>query len=117
MPDEQAIQELRSTLRGQVIGPSDHGYDEARQLYNKMIDKRPAVIARCADVADVVCAVNLGREHELLIAIRGGGHNGGGTGSWDGGPVMDLSQMKGVRGEPEAQTGRGTCRERGWQSG
>src|SRR3546814_3846194 len=68
-----------------------------------MFDKRPAVIARCADVADVVCAVNFGREHELLIAIRGGGHNGGGLGSCDGGLVVDLSQMKGVRVDPEAR--------------
>jgi hypothetical protein len=106
MQGEQEIQELRSVLRGQVIGPSDHSYDEARQLYNKMIDKRPAVIARCADVADVVCAVNFGREHELLIAIRGGGHNGGGLGSCDGGLVIDLSQMKGARVDPEARSVR-----------
>src|SRR3546814_11786250 len=71
-----------------------------------MIDKRPAVITRCADVADVVCAVNFGREHELLIAIRGGGHNGGGLGSCDGGLVIDLSQMKGVRVDPEVRNVR-----------
>lgn len=97
MLGEPEIQELRSALRGHVMGPSDQRYEEARQLYNAMIDKRPALIARCADVADVVSAVNFGREHGLLIAIRGGGHNGGGLGSCDDGLVIDLSQMKGIR--------------------
>jgi len=106
MLGEPEIQNLRNALRGNVIGPSDQGYQEARQLYNGMIDKRPALIARCVDVADVVCAVNFGREHGLLIAIRGGGHNGGGLGSCDGGLVIDLSEMKGVRVDPEARTVR-----------
>jgi FAD/FMN-containing dehydrogenase len=86
--------------------PADEGYEEVRKLYNSMMDKRPALIARCADVADVVSAVNFGREHELLVAIRGGGHNGAGLGSCDGGLVIDLSQMKGVRVDPEARTVR-----------
>ena len=106
MLGEPEIQELRNALRGNVMGPSDQGYEEARQLYNGMIDKRPALIGRCADVADVVSAVNFGREHGLLIAIRGGGHNGGGLGSCDCGLVIDLSQMKGVRVDPEARTVR-----------
>ena len=66
---------LRSGLRGAVIGPSDPSYHEARALYNGIIDKRPAVIARCADVADVMAAVTHGRENKLRLAIRGGGHN------------------------------------------
>jgi FAD/FMN-containing dehydrogenase len=106
MLGEPEIQELRNALRGNVLGPSDQGYEEARQLYNGMIDKRSGLIGRCADVADVVAAVNFGREHDLLIAIRGGGHNGGGLGSCDGGLVIDLSQMKGVRVDPERRTVR-----------
>jgi FAD/FMN-containing dehydrogenase len=106
MPGNPQIQEFRSALRGNVLGPSDQGYAEARGLYNAMIDKRPALIARCADVADVISAVNFGREHGLLIAIRGGGHNGGGLGSCDDGLMIDLSQMKGVRVDPGTRTVR-----------
>jgi len=75
-------------------------------LYNGMIDKRPLLIARCADVADVIAAVNFGRENTLLIAIRGGGHNGPGLGSVDDGLVIDLSMMKGVRVDPAKKTVR-----------
>jgi hypothetical protein len=106
MPDDSFINELRTALRGNVIGPSDKDYEEARQLYNGMIDKRPAVIARCADAADVISAVNFGREDGLLIAIHGGGHNGGGLASCDGGLMIDLSPMKGVRVDPETRTVR-----------
>ncbi len=94
--DETAIVHFRSELRGELFEPADAGYDEARQLYNGMIDKRPALIARCADAADVVAAVNFGREYGLLIAVRGGGHNGAGLGSCDGGLVIDLSGMRAV---------------------
>src|SRR5262249_19067225 len=87
--------------------PKDPGYDEARALYNGMIDKRPRLIARCADVADVIAAVNFGRDNNLLIAIRGGGHNGPGLGSCDDGLVIDLSTMKGGRVDPEARAARG----------
>ncbi len=73
----------------------------ARQLYNGMIDKRPGLIARCVDTADVIAAVNFAREHDLLLAVRGGGHNGAGLGSCDGGLVIDLSPMKGIRVDPE----------------
>src|ERR1051326_2410454 len=93
-------------LRGQLIGRSHVEYDSARKLYNAMIDKRPLLIARCADVADVIAAVNFGRENGLLIAVRGGGHNGPGLGSVDDGLVIDLSQMKGVRTDPKARTVR-----------
>jgi FAD/FMN-containing dehydrogenase len=89
-----------------VIAPGDEDYDKARSVYNGMIDKRPALIARCADVADVVSAVDFGREHRLLIAIRGGGHHGAGLGSCDDGLVIDLSGMKGVRVNPGARTVR-----------
>jgi hypothetical protein len=102
----EAIDKLRQGLRGAVIERSDPNYDEARALYNGMIDKRPLVIARCVDVADVIAAVNFGRENGLLIAVRGGGHNGPGLGSVDDGLVIDLSMMKGVRVDAAARTAR-----------
>ena len=80
----------------------DGEYDDARALYNAMIDKHPALIVRCSDVADVIAAVAFGRTQGLDIAIRGGGHNGGGLGSVDDGLVIDLSGMRGVRVDPEA---------------
>ena len=93
-------------FRGRLIGPSDPDYDEARALYNGMIDRRPRVIARCTSAADVMAAVNYAREHELLLAIRGGGHNGPGFGSCDDGLVVDLSQMRTVRVDPATRTAR-----------
>src|SRR6185503_2667159 len=84
----------------------DAQYDEVRALYNGMIDKRPRLIARCVDVADVIAAVNFGREQGVLIAIRGGGHNGPGLGSVDDGLVIDLSLMKSVRVDPANRTVR-----------
>ncbi|MDX1520850.1 MAG: FAD-binding oxidoreductase [Anaerolineae bacterium] len=105
-PSEQDIQDFESKLQGALIRPGDANYDEARQLYNGMIDKRPALIARCVDVADVITAVNFGREHDLLVAVRGGGHNGPGLGSADDGLVIDLSLLKGVRVDPQNRTVR-----------
>jgi len=101
-----ALEQLRARFRGQIILSSDAGYDEARKVYNGMIDKRPRVIARCTDVADVMAAVEYGRENKLLTAIRGGGHNGGGLGICDDGLVIDLSRMKGIRVDPAALTVR-----------
>src|SRR5215210_3346836 len=106
LPDESAIEGLRAGLRGELIQPSDENYDEARKVYNAMIDRRPALIARCADVADVIVSVNFARENGLLLAVRGGGHNGAGLGICDEGLVIDLSQMKGVRVDPEKRTAR-----------
>ncbi|HLB85477.1 MAG TPA: hypothetical protein VJK00_12120, partial [Steroidobacteraceae bacterium] len=85
MLDTNAITTFAQSLRGTVTQPGDAAYEEARKLYNGMIDKRPRIIARCAGVADVIAAVNFGREQGLLIAIRGGGHNGPGLGSCDDG--------------------------------
>ena len=99
-------EKLNTTLRGEVIQPGDEGYDDARKVYNGMIDKRPRLIARCVDVADVMSAVNFARENDLLLAVRGGGHNGGGLGTCDDGLVIDLSQMRGVRVDPKARTVR-----------
>ena len=104
--NDEAITKFGQSLRGTLIGRDHPDYDEARKLYNGMIDKRPLLIARCADVADVIAAVNFGRDNDLLIAIRGGGHNGPGLGSVDDGLVIDLSTMKGVRVDPENRTVR-----------
>src|SRR6202165_2984526 len=97
---------LKASLRGALIGRDDADYDEARKLYNGMIDKRPLMIARCADVADVISVVNFGRDQKLPIAIRGGGHNGPGLGSVGDGLVIDLSPMKGVCGDTSDRTVR-----------
>src|SRR5258708_14847615 len=106
MRDEAKIK-LRESLRGSVIERGAANYDEARALYNGMIDKHPLLIARCVDVADVIAAVNFGRDNGLRIAIRGGGHNGPGLASVDDGLVIDLSDIKGVRVDPVARTARG----------
>jgi FAD/FMN-containing dehydrogenase len=97
---------LEQTLRGRLIHPGDTDYDAARALYNGMIDKRPRLIARCADAADVMACVNHARDHGLLVAIRGGGHSGPGLGSCDDGLVIDLSMMKGIRVDPASRTVR-----------
>ena len=106
MLDASKISDFRASLRGQVIEPKDPIYEEARSLYNGMIDKRPLMIARCADTADVMTAVNFGRDNKILIAIRGGGHNGPGFASVNDGLVIDLSTMKGVRVDPGNRTVR-----------
>jgi len=100
------MQNFSQTLRGRVIQPGDPGYDEARTIYNAMLDKRPQLIARCADVADVIAAVQFGREHSLDIAVRGGGHNGPGLALADDGLVIDLSALNGIRVDPETRTAR-----------
>jgi len=104
--DMQVITTFIKGFRGDVLSPIDDGYDEARALYNGMIDKRPRLIARCADVADVVTAVNFGRDHDMLVAVRGGGHSGAGLGSCDDGLVIDLSRLKSVRVDPREGTVR-----------
>jgi FAD/FMN-containing dehydrogenase len=104
MLNENSINELKANLRGGVIEPGDKAYDDARKVYNGMIDKKPRLIARCADVADVIHCVNFSREHHLLLAIRGGGHNAGGLGICDDGLVIDLAPMKYTRVDPAART-------------
>jgi hypothetical protein len=103
---DSALQQLTAAIRGGVIQPNDPAYDEARQVYNGMIDKHPALIVRCTDAGDVITAVNFARENGLLLAIRSGGHNGPGFGTCDGGLVIDLSLMKGIRVDPDARTAR-----------
>ncbi|HEY3227620.1 MAG TPA: FAD-binding oxidoreductase [Roseiflexaceae bacterium] len=104
--DDAVVQDFRSRLRGELIRPGEAGYEQTRKVYNGMIDKRPALIARCVDVADVIGAVNFAREHTLTLAVRGGGHNGAGLASCDGGLVIDLSRMKGIHVDPAARTAR-----------
>src|SRR5580692_5857688 len=103
---EQSIEQLKSAFRGAVIQAADAGYDAACKVYNAMINKRPRIIARCVDAADVMAAVQFGVANGLLTAIRGGGHNGGGLGTCEGGLVIDLSLMKGVRVDPATRNVR-----------
>ena len=101
---DSAVATFKASLRGGLIAPGDAGYDEARKVYNGMIDRRPRLIARCADVADVITAVNFGRDNKMLVSIRGGGHNAGGLGVCDDGLVIDLSPMRYVRVDPKKKT-------------
>jgi FAD/FMN-containing dehydrogenase len=94
------IKSFRSGFDGQVYQPPDVGYNEARQIWNASVSKRPKVIARCSGVADVIAAVNFGRANNLLTAVRGGGHNVGGRALCDDGLVIDLSGMKSVFVDP-----------------
>ncbi len=100
---EAAIQNLKTTLRGTLLQRGDPGYDEARSVWNGMIDKHPALIIRCAGAADVIAAVNFARSNHLLVAVHGGGHNVNGNATCDGGLVIDLSQMKEVQVDAQAR--------------
>jgi FAD/FMN-containing dehydrogenase len=100
------LEELRSELQGPVIGPADPDFETARKVHNGMIDKRPAVIARCTGVPDVRAALQFGLAQDLPIAVRGGGHNVAGKAVCDDGIVIDLSPMKGIRVDPEQRTAR-----------
>ncbi|MCX2741712.1 FAD-binding oxidoreductase [Pontibacter anaerobius] len=106
MTGNKRIQELRENLRGRLFLPEDEGYDDARKVFNGLIDKRPALIVRCAGVADVITAVNFARETDLPVAIRGGGHSVAGNAVNNDGLVIDLSDMKSVHVDPEKQTAR-----------
>ncbi len=100
------IDQLREQVRGDVIAPGDEAYEEARAVYNAMIDKRPAVVVRPVNAGDVIAAVNFARESGIDLAVRGGGHGVPGFGTCDGGVAIDLSRMKGVRVDPAAKTAR-----------
>jgi FAD/FMN-containing dehydrogenase len=102
--DEEVLETLRTQVRGQLLQPGDPDYDAVRQLWNAMIDRHPALIVRSAGVADVIAAVNFAREHELVLAVRSGGHNVAGNAVCDGGLMLDLSLMKGIRVDPVART-------------
>src|ERR1700751_4838800 len=104
MINENSIADFRANLRGGLIEPRDKGYDDARKVYNGMIHKKPRLIARCVDVADVIRSVDFARENDLLVAVRGGGHNAGGLGICDDGLVIDLGLIKYARVDPAART-------------
>jgi len=102
--EEAAVQEFAANLRGELLRPEDDGYDAARAVFNGMIDRHPALIARCAGVADVIQGVNFARTHNLGLSVRGGGHSVAGNAVCDGGVMLDLSSMKGMRVDPVRQT-------------
>jgi FAD/FMN-containing dehydrogenase len=102
----EGVETLREVFRGEVLDPGDDGYDAARAIWNGAIDRRPACIARCTGVADVVAAVGFARERGLLVGVRSGGHGVGGHAICDGGLVVDLSAMKGIRVDPATRTAR-----------
>jgi FAD/FMN-containing dehydrogenase len=104
--DDEAVSALAAGLRGQLLRPGDAGYDAGRTVWNAMIDRRPALIAHCLGVADVIAAVGFARDHGLPVAVRGGGHSVAGTAVADGALVVDLSPMKGIRVDPAARTVR-----------
>jgi FAD/FMN-containing dehydrogenase len=101
-----AVGELRSTFAGGLLQSTDAGYDEARKVHNGLIDKRPALIAQCRGLADIVDAIQFGRTQKLEVAVKGGGHNVAGRATIDGGVVIDLSLMKGIHVDPKARTAR-----------
>jgi FAD/FMN-containing dehydrogenase len=97
------IDEFKAQFLGDVLLPGDAGYDDVRQIWNAMIDRRPALIARCTSPEDVVQAVKFARKHRLLVSIRGGGHNIAGNAICDDGIMIDVSPMKGVQVDPNAR--------------
>src|SRR5436190_22448844 len=102
----EVIAQFRGQLRGELIEPTYAIYEEARKVYNAMISRKPRLIARCADVADVMTAIRFGRDNNLRVSIRGGGHNAAGLGVCDDGLVIDLSPIKYVHVDPSSQTVR-----------
>src|ERR687894_1506261 len=97
---------LRDGFRGELLSPQDSGYEDARKVWNGSINRFPALIARCAGVADVIAAVKFAKDNGLLVAVRGGGHSFPGLSVCDGGLVIDLGLMKGIRVDPVARTAR-----------
>src|SRR5215831_10384241 len=104
---DTAIEAFRTHVRGELLRPEDAGYEVARKVFNAMIDKCPALIVRCAGTADVIECVRFAREQNLLVAVRGGGHSVAGLSACDGGLVIDVSAMKGIRVDPGRRTVRG----------
>ncbi len=104
--DEATVQEFKTSMRGPLLCPGDAGYHEARTVWNAMIDRRPALIACCTGAADVISAVNFARDNSLLVSVRGGGHNVAGFAVSDGGLMIDLSRMKGIRVDPASRVAR-----------
>jgi FAD/FMN-containing dehydrogenase len=103
---EGVMEAFRASLRGQLLHAGEDGYEEGRTLWNGMIDRRPALIARCAGVADVITCVKFARAHHLLVAVRGGGHGVAGHAVCDGSLMIDLSRLKGLHVDPVHRTAR-----------
>src|SRR5215475_15417022 len=101
---EETVRKFKESLRGELIRVGDAGYDDARSIWNAMIDRRPALIARCLGVTDVVTCVNFAREHGLILSIKGGGHNISGLAVCEGGLMLDMSRMRGVWVDPSTRT-------------
>src|SRR5262245_66463847 len=99
MPAQATLEAFKARLRGELLQANDAGYETARQVYNGMIDRHPRLIVRCANVADVIAAVHFGRDNDMLVAVRGGGHNAGGLGVCDEGVGIDLSARQGMCGD------------------
>src|SRR5713226_181461 len=106
MIDEAAIRKFRTGLRGEVILPGDEGYESARRVWNRKYDKHPGLIVHCAEATDVIRTVDFARNHDLLVAVRGGGHSYAGHAICDGGMVIDLSRMKGIQVDPVRRIAR-----------
>jgi len=106
MLSESAIQQFKKSIRGGVVQPGDADYDPARKTWNRMIDKRPAIMARCLGTSDVIRCVEFAREQSLVVAVRGGGHNIAGKSLCDDGLLIDLSSMKGIHVDPVRRTAR-----------
>ena len=106
MIPQSVVQKFRESLRGQSFCPGEPGYDAARTIPNAMIDRRPAIIARCTGAADVIACVRFAREHDVLVSVRGGGHSVAGKSVCDGGLMIDLSGMKGIRVDRARRTVR-----------
>src|SRR5918993_3865890 len=104
--DDATVQDFTASLRGDVLRPTDEGYDEARKIHNGMSDRRPTLIARCVGVADVIASVQFARDQQLLLSVRCGGHSVPGVSVCDGGLMIDLSRLRGVRVDPARQTAR-----------
>src|ERR671918_1360724 len=104
--EDTIVEAFQASLRGALLHPGSEGYDDARTIHNGMIDRRPALIARCAGVADVLAGVRIAREHDLLVSVRGGGHGMPGFAVCDGGLMLDLARMKSVHVDPHRRTVR-----------
>lgn len=112
-PVSQDISEISRIFAGNLLQPSDSGYDEARRVHNGLVDKRPALIARCRGLADIADAVKLAQRMNLEVAVRGGGHNVAGRATLDDGLMIDLAPMKGIHVDPRARTARARGRHLG----
>jgi FAD/FMN-containing dehydrogenase len=108
--DDSAIRAFNDQLRGDLLEPEDDGYDDARTIWNAMIDREPAMIARCTGTADVISAVNFARENAVRLSVKSGGHHVSGAAVCEDGLMIDLSRMNAVRVDPDAKNGPGS----GW---